>query len=232
MLSPAPIRADRRDPSRQAAPQVLERLREMIVSLELAPGAVVSRAELQERFGLSSTPIRDALLKLQDEGLVEVFPQHATLVSPIDVDRARQAQFLRRSVEAEVAHALALTEDKPFLPRLRSTVAQQRAVLEAGDYATFTQLDQAFHRLMYDAAGVPTLWATVRASAGHVDRLRRLDLPSPGKGEQILRDHAAIIEAIAAGDPGAAQASVREHLSGTLSRVDAIRERHPAYFRG
>ena len=72
-----------RDRSRHAAPQVFEHLREAILSLALAPGTVLNRLTLQKEFGLSSTPIRDALLKLQEEGLVEIFPQHATVVSPI-----------------------------------------------------------------------------------------------------------------------------------------------------
>ena len=89
-ISPVPLTPPR-DRSRQAAPQVFEHLREKIMSMELVPGTVLSRQELQLQFGLSSTPIRDALLKLAEESLVEIFPQHATRVSPIDLDLARQA---------------------------------------------------------------------------------------------------------------------------------------------
>src|SRR5688572_12245681 len=90
-----------RDRSRHAAPQVFDYLREKIITLELPPGSLISRQELQTLFGFSSTPIRDALLQLQDESLVEIFPQHATVVSPISIKLARQAQFLRRSIELE-----------------------------------------------------------------------------------------------------------------------------------
>ena len=83
----APHSADRLDRDRQAAPQVFERLRDMIVSLLLPPGSSLSRAALAAQFGVSSTPIRDALMRLEEEGLVDVFPQHATVVSRIDVHR-------------------------------------------------------------------------------------------------------------------------------------------------
>ncbi len=73
-----PIALDR---DRQAAPQVFERLRGMIISLELPPGSPLSRAALAGQFGVSSTPIRDALMRLEEEGLVDVFPQYATVVS-------------------------------------------------------------------------------------------------------------------------------------------------------
>src|SRR5687767_7668084 len=97
--APSALRLDR---SRQAAPQVFDHLREQILSLELAPGTVLSRAELADAFGLSQTPIRDALIRLAEEGLVDIFPQHATAVSRIDVGSARQAHFLRRAIETEV----------------------------------------------------------------------------------------------------------------------------------
>ena len=98
----------RLDRSRLAAPQVFESLREAILTLELVPGAMLVRSELAGQFGVSQTPIREALLRLEEEGLVDVFPQHATLVSRIDVAAAREAHFLRRSIELEIVRTLAL----------------------------------------------------------------------------------------------------------------------------
>src|SRR5207244_11982338 len=107
----APRSADRLDRDRQAAPQVFERLRGMIIALDLPPGSSLSRAALAEQFGVSSTPIRDALMRLDEEGLVEVFPQYATVVSRIDVHRAQQAHFLRQALELEIVRLLALQPD-------------------------------------------------------------------------------------------------------------------------
>src|SRR4051794_23098489 len=97
--TPRPVVRPRLDRARQAAPQVFERLRNAIVALELPPGAPLSRAELAAQFGVSSTPIRDALMRLEEEGLVDVFPQHATVVSRVDVRLAQQAHFLRQAGE-------------------------------------------------------------------------------------------------------------------------------------
>src|SRR6476646_2368637 len=99
--------AERLDRDRQAAPQVFERLRGMIISLALPPGSALSRAELAAQFGVSSTPIRDALMRLEEEGMVDVFPQYATVVSRVDVRLAQQAHFLRQAVELEIVRALA-----------------------------------------------------------------------------------------------------------------------------
>lgn len=225
----AKVPALRLDRSRLAAPQVFERLRELIIALELPPGTLLSRSDLAERFRLSQTPIRDALMRLGEEGLVDVFPQHATLVSRISIEAARQAHFLRRSIELEVVRELAAGAGDALVARLRSYADVQESVLASGDYRDFIAADQAFHRHMYEAAGVPDLWALVRMRSGHVDRLRRLHLPEAGKAQAIVREHRRIIDAIAKHDPPAAQARLREHLSGTLKEAAAIRERHPEF---
>lgn len=221
-----------KDRTRHAAPQVFDLLREKILGLELPPGAPLSRVALQQQFGLSSTPIRDALMRLQEEGLVDVFPQHATQVSLIDLDHARQAAFLRRAVEVETAHNLALQRDPVLIDRLRQNLKLQQAFADSGEILQFNAHDRAFHRLMYDAAGIPDLWTLVQRRQGHIERLRRLHLPMKGKVHQSLRDHMAIFEAIAAGDAETASREVRDHLSRSLSISEAIRAQHPGYFRG
>src|SRR3954470_1221836 len=225
------IALPRLDRSRLAAAQVFELLRERIISLELSPGTVLSRAALAEEFRLSSTPIRDALMRLEEEKLVEVFPQHATLVSPIDLSLARQAQFLRRAVELEVVRTLAETGAPGLMERLEAIIARQETMLEANDLQEFTRGDQLFHRQMYEAARLPDLWVLVRRQSGHLDRLRRLHLPTPGKAASIVQDHRRILRAIAKHKPEDAQRYLREHLSSKLAHVDEIRARFPTYLR-
>ena len=219
----------RLDRSRHAAPQVVEYLRERIIGLELAPGAVLSRIDLAARFGLSQTPVRDALMRLAEEGLVDVFPQHKTVVTRIDLRAAQQAHFLRRAIEIEVVRTLAEVADAGLARSLRATIARQRALLGASNYREFARTDASFHLQLYEAAQVPELWATVRRHSGHVDRLRSLHLPAPGKALAIVHEHSRIVDAIAQGNPEIAERRVREHLSGTMSRIDAIRARYPAF---
>ncbi|MBB5452255.1 DNA-binding GntR family transcriptional regulator [Paraburkholderia sp. Kb1A] len=201
----------------------------MILSLELTPGTVLSRTELANRYGLSQTPVRDALMKLGEEGLVDIYPQHATVVSQINVTSALQAHFLRRSIELEVVRTLAEQRDATLIAELRLTIARQTEVLDLKNYEQFSLLDQAFHRQMYEAAGVPQLWDLVRRLSGHIDRLRRLNLPVEGKTIAVVRDHTEIVDAIDKGDVEAAQAALRKHLSGTLSQIDQIRTSHPNF---
>jgi DNA-binding GntR family transcriptional regulator len=224
-----PAYADERN--RGGAGYVFEALRQDIIDLTLTPGTVLSRAELQTRFGLSSTPVRDALMRLQEEGLVDVFPQHATVVSPIDLERARQGQFLRRSVELEIVRALAMDPDPAQIEHLRSLIRQQSAFANLGEYAAFIDADREFHRAMYNYAKVSRLWHTVNRHAGHIDRLRRLHLPVSGKMRSVVRDHNSIVDAIENRNVENAQLRLREHLSRSLAFVESLKTSHPEFFR-
>jgi GntR family transcriptional regulator, rspAB operon transcriptional repressor len=218
------------DPSRQAAVQVFEQLRGAIVALQLTPGTAINRAELQSRFGLSSTPIRDALMRLGEEGLVDIFPQSATRVSLIDIAAATQTQFLRRALEFEVVETLCASPDKSVVAILREVIRQQKDAADHTDLAAFEILDLEFHRRMFEAAAVPELYALVRQRSGHIDRIRRLHLPVAGKMQEIMRDHGSIAKAISAGDAATAKFRVRDHLSRSLAFSPALREKYPGYF--
>jgi GntR family transcriptional regulator, rspAB operon transcriptional repressor len=217
--------------SQQAASQVYQQLRDMILALALAPGTVLSRVELQRQFRLSSTPIRDALMRLEAAGLVDVFPQSGTIVSLIDVPLARQAQFLRRAIEQEAVRVLAEAPDPALIDQLRALIGEQRRLFGEQNLERFNEADLAFHKRLYEAAGVPHLWTLGRDRSGHIDRIRRLHLPIDDKAAQIVRDHAAIVDAIANGDPDLAQSELRGHLSRSLAFSDELRIRFPGYFK-
>ena len=218
------------DRSRHAAPQIFEQLRARIVSMELAPGTVLVRSELAEAFGLSQTPIRDALIKLGEEGLVQIFAQHATVVSRIDLAAATQAHLLRQALELEIVERLAAGEaDAALEARLTDALARQEAtgLLTDADCVEFIEADQAFHQAMYIALGLEALWTLVRRQSGHIDRLCRLHLPEAGNIASVLAQHEQIAATIARREPSAARTAVREHLNDLLGRIDEIRRLYP-----
>lgn len=201
----------------------------MIISLELPPGSPLSRAALAGQFGVSSTPIRDALMRLEEEGLVDVFPQYATVVSRVDVRLAQQAHFLRQALELEIVRELAIRHHETLVVTLRDIIARQHQHLKAGEFEKFMTSDNEFHSQLYAAAYKQDLWTLVRSRSGHIDRLRRMHLPSPGKAQDIVRHHRLIAKAIDSGRPDEAQQHLRTHLSGTLSELQLIRSRYPEY---
>src|SRR6266567_3932214 len=167
--------------------------------------------------------------RLEEEGLVDVFPQYATVVSRIDVRLAQQAHFLRQAVELEIVRALAIGHDADLVAELNQTIARQQQFAKAGDFEKFMAADNEFHAQLYAAADKQDIWLLVRSRSGHIDRLRQLHLPSPGKAQDIVRHHKLITRAIGAGEPGEAQQHLRTHLSGTLSELARIRAKYPEY---
>ena len=219
------------DRSRQVAIQIHEILRDRILSVELVPGSILSRASLQLEFGVSQTPVRDALMRLQEEGMVDVYPQYATVVARIDIAHARQAQFLRLSIELEAIRRL--TEESPSETAdvLQAILLRQETVASPQTYDVFDELDRAFHRTLYERAGILALWSTVRRQSVHLDRLRRLNLPMPGKMQNVVDDHRNIVDSVRHGNQQSAAEALRKHLSGTLSIIDLISEKFPDYVR-
>lgn len=210
--------------------QIQNSLRARIVSLELAPGLGLSRADIAQHYGVSQTPVRDAMMKLEEEGLLTIYPQSKTEVSKIDVAHARETQFLRLSLELEVTRLLALQEDKQVLAPARQILQLQETARAEGNLALFASLDRRFHLSLFKATGNANLWQLVASRSGHIDRLRHLNLPDPGKPANILQYHRLILEGIAAGDVAATEQAVREHLSGTLQQVEQIVARNPEFF--
>lgn len=219
------------DRSRHAAPQISEILRNYILNLQLVPQTVLSRAELSECFGVSLTPIRDALLSLSAEGLVDIYPQHATTVSKIDIRNAKQAHFLRRSIELEVVRSLAQHHTEQQVYELEDSIALQEKALERNDWDALSKTDKLFHQQMHRAARVEELWQLQQSSNGHLDRLRRLHLPEAGKAERIIQEHKTIVQAIKNHDVEQAEESLRHHLSETLSHIPTICQLYPDYIR-
>jgi len=218
------------DRPRSAADTAFATLREAIITLALPPGTLLARAAIAARLGVSQTPVREALIRLQDESLIEVVPHSATRVARIDLANARQAHFLRLAVELETVRRIARSRPPGVALRLAEELASLRALLARGDLAGFANADETFHAALYAAAEVPELWDLIRSRSGHLDRLRRLHLPTPGKAEAILREHEALSEALTAGDAPRAEAALRTHLSGTFAEVESIRQSHPGYF--
>jgi DNA-binding GntR family transcriptional regulator len=228
MSTPDPAVTPRRANIAQHLYQVL---RERIVSLEWKPGTLISRVEIAEEFDVSRTPVREALLQLEAVGLIDVYPQSRTMVSRIDVAKARESHFLRRAIEVEVGLHIAAMPDRSGLARLREVLARMREIAgDDGQLRTFMARDREFHRTLFELAGVPKLYDLAVESSGHMDRIRHLQLPIGGKRRNIVADHEAIVEAIAGGEQMAIVSAVRQHLSGRTTPIEDVIAAHPDYF--
>ena len=213
-----------------AVQQIYSELRHQIVDLTMEPGTVLSSKELATAFGVSPTPVREALMLMEQEGLVDVVPQSRTTVSLIDVQHARETHFLRLSVEVEVARTLAKAIDGDNLAELKVWIERQIVELKADNHSEFKMADNAFHAALFRFAGVEGLSSLLDTRRGHYDRIRGLYLLVQERRKVVVEEHQAILAALENRDEAAAEAAVRRHLGKSLAIVDDIRARHPRYF--
>ncbi len=210
-------------------------LRRRILTLATPPGAPISENDIAADLGVSRTPVREAIILLGDEGLVEVYPQVGTFASLVDIERVRDAQFLRESVElaslaslAEESDDAGPARDPEVVARLHENIAAQHEALE--DSERFFALDEAFHRDLMTLARHGGVWSSVVSAKGHLDRARRLGMAEIRPASHNLAQHAAILDAVVRGEIPEAVSLLREHLRAVLGDIVLIRELHPELF--
>lgn len=205
-------------------------VQEEIVSLGFPPGRSLSEKELAERYGVSRTPAREALIQLADEGLVEIFPQAGTFVSRISVQEVAEAQFVREALEcAALRRAFrAITADD--VRRLEQNLERQRAAQAEADFETFYVLDEAFHQFLMERSGFPGAWRVAQRAKIHLNRARRLSLPGISTIAELIEQHARVLALVAAADADGAEAALAEHLRMVLGDLPALQQRYPDYF--
>jgi DNA-binding GntR family transcriptional regulator len=188
-------------------------LRDRIVTLRIPPGTMVNERDLMEEFGLGRTPIRDALRRLADDDLVEVYPRRGIYVGPIDVGDLRAISEVREQLEGFVARLAA----QRATPADRNAIAELLEEIEAAtgesDELALIHLDQRIHRLIYRAARNPFLEAALDRYYVLALRLWFLALERVHRLEDAVHEHRELLEAIDRGDAGSAETIARRHVT-------------------
>jgi len=227
-MTVAPI--NRKRPRSSARAQTYGVLREQIVSLALAPGERVSDLAWAERLGVSRTPVREALLQLAEEDLIDVIPQGGTFVARISLGAVREAQFVREALERAVVRTAAERITAEELAALRRNVDEQREAEAAADFAHFYQLDERLHRLLMDASGHPGVWRVADRTRAHLNRVRRLSLPLPETLSELVGQHAEFCSRLNERDAAGAEEVMTEHLRLVHRNLPSLVAAHPDFF--
>ena len=205
-------------------------LRDAIVSGELHPGRQLSENELAELLGVSRTPVREALVRLRDDRLVEIVPQLGTFVSRISTRAVADAQFIREALECSAVRLAAERADRSDVAALAGLISRQEEVRDQHDFDRFYVLDDELHGALCELSGHGIAWSLAQRANGHLNRVRRLSLPQPRYLDEMVAEHTLVVEAVRRGEPDAAEAALRHHLRMVLSGLPAIQAEHPDYF--
>jgi DNA-binding GntR family transcriptional regulator len=213
-----------------ASAKIYSDLRAELVSLQRRPGEVISEAEIALSYGVSRTPVREAILKLSDEGLLEIFPQSGIFVSRIPIAALPEAIIIRKALEATTAQLAAERATSSQILALHSILERQREANAVGDSDAFHRADEMFHATIAEVAGYPGIWTLIQQVKMHVDRYRRLTLPQHGRIGRVIAEHEAILAAIEAHDPSGARTSIEFHLESLLGNISATQTINPEFF--
>ncbi|TCO71314.1 GntR family transcriptional regulator [Rhodovulum euryhalinum] len=207
-------------------PQIYRHLRERIIRSDLKPGNRISEAEIARACDVSRQPVREAFIKLAEQGLLAILPQRGTIVSRIAYAAVLDARFLREAIEADIVAILAHTPDPALIAELRAQIARQRETTEP---AGFMRLDEAFHRTLAEGAGKGGAWKQVEGLKSQMDRVRFLSFGRFPMAK-LIDQHAAIVDAIASGDIPRANAAMRGHLREILGDLPEVIAANPEFF--
>src|SRR5215218_5031680 len=183
--SPQPIALSDRRSGSTARVRVYANLRDAIVRADLAPGRQLSENELAASLGVSRTPVREALVRLRDDRLVEIVPQLGTFVTPISTRAVADAQFIREALECAAIRAAAPRVTHVDIAALERTLAAQERARDVEDFDAFYVLDDEFHQAICDLSG-RSVWLITQRAKGHLNRIRRLSLPMPSYLSEMI----------------------------------------------
>jgi DNA-binding GntR family transcriptional regulator len=233
----APVRSANASPRRNGRPRaatasarIYSDLRAELVSMERRPGEVISEAEIALSYGVSRTPVREAILKLSDEGLVEIFPQSGIFVSRIPLAALPEAIIIRKALEETTARLAAERATPSQILTLHSILERQREADAASDRDGFHQADETFHATIAEVARYPGIWTLILQVKVNVDRFRRLTLPQTGRMAQVIAEHAVILAAIEQREPEGARRAMGAHLERLLGDISATQHTNPEFF--
>lgn len=210
--------------------QVYTQLRSEIITLTMRPGQALSESELAEVYGVSRTPVREALIRLADDNLVEVVPQLGTFVSRISVREVTEAQFIRETLERASLPQAIKRITKTDEAQLRALLVRQADAGERGDLIEWFSTDEQLHRALLEIAGHPKTWSVVSSIKAHLDRVRMLSLPEPEILSSMHGQHSTLVDHVVGKRTQQADKLLTQHLRGVLGVLEPLEKQHPDYF--
>jgi len=218
---------DRRFP---AAEQIYGHLREEIITCRLAPNEALSENRICGMFGVSRSPVRIALTRLAEDGLIDIFPQRGSFVAPIRIKQVAESQFARTALEMALVRVAAGKWNAAHSAEAHANLEDQRRHAAASGGWAFYLDNESFHQLLARAADLEGVWKTVQGVKMLWDRIGHLANRVPGHREDIISEHAAIVAALDAGKPAAAERAMKLHLGSVYKAIARLRPLHKDYF--
>ena len=211
---------------------VYRALKDMIMNLELKPGAVFNEIEICKELNVSRTPVREAIIRLTEEKLVTIFPQKGLIVSKIDLALVEEAVFMRVLCETEVIKEICqygLCDD--LIKELEKNIKYQEINLKyENNYYEFYQLDNEFHKIIFEYAGKPNTWEIINKFSNHFNRLRLIDVFEKKNLRKSLEEHIEIINILKNKKVKKIDNFLLKNMTKYKKEIENLKIKYPNYF--
>lgn len=215
-ISIANLRAEAAAEPRLLAEEVVERLRDLIIQGELAPGVKLNERVLCERLRTSRTPVREAIKYLASEGLVELLPNRGAIVTPITATTVREMFVLLGALEALAGELACANASDADIAEIRALHYEMLAHHARGELAPYFRCNQQIHLRLVECTGNAALFNTYRSLNGHVRRARYMANLSRERWDHAVEEHEKILDALSRRDSASLPALLRSHLGNKM----------------
>ncbi|WP_069998367.1 GntR family transcriptional regulator [Cellulosilyticum sp. I15G10I2] len=206
-------------------------LRKNIISVNFKPGEALSIKEISEKLNVSRSPVRDALIKLGKEGLVDIIPQKGTSVSKIDLKRVDEERFLRNSLEENAIRLFIKMYKESDIAILRNNIEMQKQSLNCNDYLSFLDYDDSFHSVFFKSIDKTMCWEILQSMCGHYRRVRLMSLWDDKILTNVVTQHQQIIENICHKNFDKAIEMSQTHLTKISMEETELIKKYPEFFK-
>lgn len=211
--------------------EVIERLTDEIIQFQLLPGQEISAAEVAERYHVSKTPLREALMYLSDCYLAEIYPQKGTRIALIDMSLVEQYRFLRRMLEPEIVRIICREHLPIDYMRLYELNSKLHLYHSQADAKKVMDCDAEFHRLLFVAAGKGEVYRTMEQLSVQYKRVNYLKMQERLNSDVFLEEHDQILEYINQYDEQQAVAMMQQHVERMSKERFTLMEKYPQFFK-
>ncbi|TYB85757.1 GntR family transcriptional regulator [Oceaniovalibus sp. ACAM 378] len=196
-------------------------LRCAIIDVQLAPGAPISENSVCRQFSVSRSPVRSAIQRLAEEGLVEVSPQRGSFVAPLHLEQLHDSHFVRRTLELALLRETAAIWTPAMGETMRALLAKQERLLLERDADAFLEEDHVFHRTLAGLSQREGVWPAIETAKTSMTRFHRY-WAQMDRLADVLAEHSMVIDALERGDSAAAEAALAAHLDMVFVILDGI----------
>ena len=217
-------------PAYNIGDSIYQSLRKSIITLELTPGQALNIKDIATQLEASRSPVRDALMKLAKEGLVDIIAQKGTYVSKIDLGRVEEERFLREALEEKVLREFCPIRTQSDLTRLGNSLRMQRECMDRKDFPALLDYDDEFHSIFFERTQKGMCWEIIRSMSGHYRRIRLMSFWESSILSNVITEHETMLATITDGDADALLRISKAHSSRLLTQEALFLERYPEYF--